>query len=148
MQTWEAPLHRFSRNSFPQRLSTKNYLEYWITADISPATFNDAEFTTKKKISGSICIYGRTLFSWSKGYDLICSNLFIRSNVNRHHLRQHESGQTLRYIFHLWQMPSPDLHKVTREWLTITSGDLSNSCQKIGISTKQLPCIIPRPHSE
>lgn len=49
MQTWEAPLHRFSRNSFPQRLSTKNYLEYWITADISPATFNDAEFTTKKK---------------------------------------------------------------------------------------------------
>lgn len=24
-------------------------MEYWITADISPATFNDAEFTTKKK---------------------------------------------------------------------------------------------------
>lgn len=62
------------------KVSAKNYLEYWITAEVSPATFNDAELMTRE-ISGSICICGRTPFSWRKGYDdFVCRNLFIRSN--------------------------------------------------------------------
>lgn len=149
MQTPEIILQWFSRNLFPGKLRYQLRI-IWNTGLLLRFLLpHSMTLSLWQEISGSICICGRTPFSWTKGYDdLVCRNLFIRSNVKWHHLGQLESGQTLRWLFHLWQMPSLDLHKVTREWITITLWVFSNLCQRIGISTKRFIYFLPRPLSE
>lgn len=43
------------------KVSAKNSWDDWITAEVSPATSNDAEVLTRE-ISGSICMYEKALF--------------------------------------------------------------------------------------